>query len=60
MIFFKASVSSVTVIDKKVQFKIKDIKQSNGNVEVILSRKDVEIEVKKWMFENLKEGMKLC
>ena len=50
-------VASITKVNKKVQFKIKDIKQENGNIEVVLSRKDVEIEVKKWMFENLKEGM---
>ena len=38
-------VASITKVNKKVQFKIKDIKQENGNIEVILSRKDVEIEV---------------
>lgn len=50
-------VASITKVNKKVQFKIKEINQEDGKVEVILSRKDVEIEVKKWMFENLKEGM---
>ena len=50
-------VASITKVNKKVQFKIKDIKEANGTVEVILSRKAVEIEVKKWMFDNLKEGM---
>ena len=50
-------VASITKVNKKVQFKIKDIKEKNGEIEVVLSRKDVEIEVKKWMFENLKEGM---
>ena len=53
-------VASITKVNKKVQFKIKEIKtDSNGEPQVILSRKDVEIEVKNWMFENLKEGMVL-
>jgi len=53
-------VASITKVNKKVQFKIKEIKTlDNGEPQVILSRKDVEIEVKNWMFENLKEGMVL-
>jgi len=53
-------VASITKVNKKVQFKIKEIKEdANGNPEVILSRKAVEIEVKNWMFANLKEGMVL-
>lgn len=53
-------VASITKVNKKVQFKIKEIKNDvNGEPQVILSRKDVEIEVKNWMFENLKEGMVL-
>ena len=40
-------VASITKVNKRVQFKIKDIsKNENGEVEVILSRKAVEIEVK--------------
>ena len=53
-------VASITKVNKRVQFKIKEIKRDeNGNVEVILSRKAVEIEVKEWMYKNLKEGMVL-
>ena len=53
-------VASITKVNKRVQFKIKEIKRDeNGEVEVILSRKAVEIEVKEWMYKNLKEGMVL-
>lgn len=53
-------VASITKVNKRVQFKIKEIKRAeNGEVEVILSRKAVEIEVKEWMYKNLKEGMVL-
>ena len=41
-------------------FKIKEINRNeNGEIEVILSRKAVELEVKEWMYKNLKEGMVL-
>jgi len=53
-------VASITKVNKVVQFKVKDfIEKENGEVEVVLSRKDVELEVRKWMYENLKEGMVL-
>jgi len=53
-------VASITKVNKRVQFKIKEIKRdTNGEVEVVLSRKAVEIEVKEWMYKNLKEGMVL-
>ncbi|MGE5328758.1 MAG: S1 RNA-binding domain-containing protein [Deltaproteobacteria bacterium] len=53
-------VASITKVNKVVQFKVKDIiEKENGEVDVILSRKDVELEVRKWMYENLKEGMVL-
>jgi len=53
-------VASITKVNKRVQFKIKEIKRDeNGEIEVILSRKAVEIEVKEWMYKNLKEGMVL-
>jgi small subunit ribosomal protein S1 len=53
-------VASITKVNKVVQFKVKDIHdKENGEYEVILSRKDVELEVRKWMYENLKEGMVL-
>ena len=50
-------VASITKVNKRVQFKIKEInRDTNGEIEVILSRKAVEIEVKEWMYNNLKEG----
>lgn len=53
-------VASITKVNKRVQFKIKEIKRTEDNgVEVVLSRKAVELEVKEWMFKNLKEGMVL-
>ena len=53
-------VASITKVNKRVQFKIKEINRlASGEVEVILSRKDVEIEVRDWMYKNLKEGMVL-
>ena len=53
-------VASITKVNKRVQFKIKEIKRDeDGGVEVVLSRKAVELEVKEWMFKNLKEGMVL-
>ena len=53
-------VASITKVNKVVQFKVKDIiEKENGEAEIILSRKDVELEVRKWMYENLKEGMVL-
>ncbi len=53
-------VASITKVNKVVQFKVKDIiDKENGEAEIILSRKDVELEVRKWMYENLKEGMVL-
>lgn len=53
-------VASITKVNKRVQFKIKEINRNeNGEIEVILSRKAVEIEVKDWMYKNLKEGMVL-
>lgn len=53
-------VASITKVNKIVQFKIKEIKEdANGEVEVVLSRKDVENEVRKWMYENLREGIVL-
>ena len=53
-------VASITKVNKRVQFKIKEINRTADNgVEVVLSRKAVELEVKEWMFKNLKEGMVL-
>ena len=52
-------VASITKVNKRVQFKIKEIKRENGQVTVVLSRKAVELEVRDWMFKNLKEGMVL-
>jgi small subunit ribosomal protein S1 len=53
-------VASITKVNKVVQFKVKDIiEKENGEAEIILSRKDVELEVRKWMYENLKEGIVL-
>lgn len=53
-------VASITKVNKVIQFKVKDIiEKEDGNVEIILSRKDVELEVRKWMYHNLKEGMVL-
>jgi small subunit ribosomal protein S1 len=53
-------VASITKVNKVVQFKVKDvIEKENGEYEVILSRKDVELEVRKWMYENLREGIVL-
>jgi small subunit ribosomal protein S1 len=53
-------VASITKVNKVVQFKVKDIiEKENGESEIILSRKDVELEVRKWMYENLKEGIVL-
>ncbi|MBP3284553.1 MAG: 30S ribosomal protein S1 [Clostridia bacterium] len=53
-------VASITKVNKRVQFKIKEIRRDeNGEPEVVLSRRDVENEVREWMFNNLKEGMVL-
>ena len=52
-------VASISKVNKKVQFKIKEVREGNGTVEVVLSRKAVEIEVMEWMVNNLKEGMVL-
>lgn len=53
-------VASITKVNKVVQFKVKEIiEKEDGTQEVVLSRKDVELEVRKWMYENLKEGMVL-
>ena len=52
-------VASITKVNKRVQFKIKEINETDTGVQIVLSRKAVELEVKEWMFNNLKEGMVL-
>lgn len=46
--------------DKIMQVCIKDIKEVDGKIElIVLSRKELELKVRKWMYINLKPGMKL-
>ena len=53
--------SSTTKLNKYIQFKIKDIFDTEDPLapRIILSSKDVELEVRKWMYMHLKPGMKL-
>ena len=45
---------------KVMQVCIKEIKElDNGQTEIILSRKELELKVRRWMYMNLKPGMKL-
>lgn len=45
---------------KVMQVCIKEIKElDNGQTEIILSRKELELKVRRWMYMNLKAGMKL-
>lgn len=49
---------SMSKLHKLLQVKIKEIVKIDKNkVQFILSRKAVETEVRKWMYQNLKEGM---
>lgn len=46
--------------DKVMTACIKDIKSVKSKIiEIILSRKELELKVRKWMYNNLKPGMKL-
>lgn len=50
------------IINKKgkiIHACIKDIIENNGNIELVLSKKKLEIKVRKWMYMHLKPGMKL-
>lgn len=53
--------ASITKVNKYIQFKIKDIFDTENPLKprIILSSKDVELEVRKWMYMHLKPGMKL-
>lgn len=53
--------SSTVKLHKYIQFKIKDIFETENPLKprIILSSKDVELEVRKWMYMHLKPGMKL-
>ncbi len=45
---------------KIIQVSIKEIKKKDGRVDVVvLSRRELELKVRKWMFMHLKDGMKL-
>ncbi len=44
---------------KVVQVCIKDIIQSGDNIELILSKKILELKVRRWMYMHLQAGMKL-
>ena len=44
-------------VGMNVQFKVKDIKEENGDFQIILSRKDAVEEVKNRYINELKEGM---
>jgi len=45
---------------KVIQVCIKEIVEDNGELKkVVLSRKELELKVRKWMYMNLKAGMKL-
>lgn len=53
--------ASTVKLNKYIQFKIKDIFETENPLapRIILSSKDVELEVRKWMYMHLKPGMKL-
>lgn len=69
----RAEVSSIVgengLVDEKLclgkegkimQVSIKEIKKSGGKLDtVILSRRELELKVRRWMFMHLKDGMKL-
>lgn len=69
----RAEVSSIVgengLVDEKlckgkegkiIQVSIKEIKKKDGKLDtVILSRKELELKVRRWMFMHLKDGMKL-
>ena len=45
---------------KIMQVSIKEIKKTGGKIDtVILSRRELELKVRRWMFMHLKDGMKL-
>lgn len=46
--------------EKIMQVSIKEIKKKDGKIDlVILSRRELELKVRRWMFMHLKDGMKL-
>ena len=50
------------IINKKgkiVHVCIKDIIENDGNIELILSKKKLELKVRRWMYMHLQSGMKL-
>ena len=44
---------------KKIQVCIKDIIENNGIIELIVSKKKLELKVRRWMYMHLQAGMKL-
>ena len=55
-------VNSEICLKKKgkiMQVCIKDIQETEGKVDITLSRKELELKVRRWMYMNLKAGMKL-